>query len=410
VFSKGKRTSNGEVRPGAIPANIAAANRQEADMDGVALSRRTMIRGAGAAVALPLLARAAPVLADRKTGKVLPEDPAGMIGSLTDGVYINSNENPLGPCPAALRSLAGLEKLGGRYGMSFADRLAGLFARQNGLAADNVVVHPGSYAPLIAAGNAFSSKERPIAYAEPTFDSGFMGASGKPVTRTVTIALGGDFRLDLRKLLAAAPDAGLYYICNPNNPTGLVTAREDIEWLLANKPAGSVVLVDEAYIHYSDAKSCLDLVAKGADVVVLRTFSKIYGLAGLRVGLAAGRKDLLDRMADYGINVTPMPAIIAAEASLLTPTLLAERKAYTAAVRNDLFAWFDKRGTRYLPSQTSFTMVQVGRPGGEVMKAMAEDRVFISGSRKHMDDWVRVTFGTPAEMTAFKTSFARVLA
>lgn len=375
-----------------------------------ALSRRAIMRGTGAAFALPLLTQAAPVLAQRSAALPVPEDPAGMVASLTDGVYINSNENPLGPCPAALRALSGLERLGGRYGMAFADRLASLFARQNGLAPENVVVHPGSYAPLCAAGLAFSSKERPIAYAEPTFDSGFMGANGKPVTRAVTIALSGDYQLDVRKLLAAAPDAGLYYICNPNNPTGLVTPRADIEWLLANKPAGSVVLVDEAYIHYSDAQSCLDLVAKGQDILVLRTFSKIYGLAGLRVGLVAARKDLLNRLADYGINVTSMPAIVAAEASLLTPGLLAERKAYTAAVRNDLFAWLDARGTRYVPSQTSFAMIYVGRPGGEVADALAKDRVFISGKRKNMDNWVRVTMGTPAEMKVFKAAFAKVMA
>ncbi|MCW1428245.1 aminotransferase class I/II-fold pyridoxal phosphate-dependent enzyme [Novosphingobium sp. JCM 18896] len=376
----------------------------------ISLSRRAIMRGTGAAVALPLLAQAAPLLAQRSAARPVPEDPAAMIASLTDGVYINSNESPLGPCPAARQALAGIERLGGRYGMAFANRLADVFARQNGLAHENVVVHPGSYAPLCAAGLAFSSKARPIAYFEPTFDSGFMGAGGKPVTRTVTLPLGGDFQMDMRKLLAAAPDAGLYYVCNPNNPTGLVTPREQIEWLLANKPAGSVVLVDEAYIHYSEAQSCLDLVAKGQDVVVLRTFSKIYGLAGLRVGVVAARKDLLDRLADYGINVTPMPAVIAAEASLLTPDLVPERKAYNTAVRNDLFAWLHARGTRYLPSQTSFVMIEVGRPGGEIATKLAADRVFISGARKHMDNWVRISMGTPAEMKLFKAAFAKALA
>ena len=143
---------------------------------------------------------------------------------------------------------------------------------------------------------------------------------------------------------------------------------------------------------------------------MLRTFSKIYGLAGLRVGLVAARKDLLNRLAGYGINVTSMPAIVAAEASLLTPGLLAERKAYTAAVRNDLFAWLDARSTRYVPSQTSFAMIYVGRPGGEVADALAKDRVFISGKRKNMDNWVRVTMGTPAEMKVFKAAFAKVMA
>ncbi len=379
----------------------------------LALSRRTMLRGTlGAAVALPAAASLSPALAQRAImeRRPLPEDPAGMVSTLTDAVYINSNESPLGPCRAALTALEALPKLSGRYGMAFAGNLERLFAKQNGLKPENVTVHPGSFMPLRSVALAFSSVERPIVYAEPTFDSGFMGKGDKCITRAVGVPLSGDYRIDVRKLVAAAPDAGVIYLCNPNNPTGLVTTRADIEWLLANKPKGSVLLVDEAYIHFSDtAVSCLDMVAKGEDVLVARTFSKIYGLAGLRCGLIAGRRDLLDRLLDYGINITPMPAVVAAEASLLDPHLLVERKAYNAAVRSDVYAWLKARGMRYLPSEASFAMVEVKRPGGPVMEAMRAKGVFISGPRKHMDDWVRISFGTPAEMAAFKTAFAAVM-
>ncbi len=371
------------------------------------LSRRMLMRGALAASAL---AGAAPAVAQRGRKVALPDDPAGMVATLTDAVYINSNENPLGPCPAARQALAGLEKLSGRYGMAFATKLESLFARQNGLSPDQVQVHPGSYMPLRSVALAYSSKDRPIAWFEPTFDSGFIGRSDQCVTRAVTLPLGGDYAVDVRKLLAAAPNAGVYYLCNPNNPTGLVTSRADIEWLLAHKPAGSVLLIDEAYIQFSDAQSCLDLVAKGADVLVARTFSKIYGLAGLRCGLIAARKDLLDGMADYGVNITPMPAVVAAEASLLDSDLVPQRKAYNKAVRDDLFAWLDAKGMRYLPSQASFAMIHVGRPGADVTAALAKEGVFIGGPRKHMEDWVRVSFGTPQEMQAFKTAFLKVLA
>jgi histidinol-phosphate aminotransferase len=373
-------------------------------------TRRTAMLAATGVATLPLLARAPAALA-QQLKSILPEDPVAMVSTLTDGVYINSNENPLGPCDAALKALGGLEKLSGRYGMAFADNLAQLFARQNGLSPDNVVIHPGSYGPLRSVALAYSSKERPIVYAEPTFDAGFLGRGGLPITRSVTVPLSGDYAIDVRQLLTAAPDAGVIYLCNPNNPTGLVTARADIEWVLANKPMGSVVLVDEAYIHYAPgAQSCLDLVAQGADVLVLRTFSKIYGLAGLRVGLIAGRKDLLDGLLNYGVNITPMPAVVAAAASLLDPLLVPQRRAYTAAVREDLYSWLKAHGRRFLPSQANFAMIEVGRPGGEVTAGLAKERVFISGPRKHMDNWVRVSFGTPAEMAAFKTAFAKTMA
>ncbi|MDX3901630.1 MAG: aminotransferase class I/II-fold pyridoxal phosphate-dependent enzyme [Sphingobium sp.] len=375
------------------------------------LSRRQMVRaGIGAAAALPVMAGGAPALAQRGRAVVLPEDARGMVATLTDAVYINSNESPLGPGAAALSALAGLERLSGRYGMAFAGNVEKLFARQNGLTPEMVTVHPGSFMPLRSVAFAFSSSARPIAYFEPTFDSGFIGRGGKCVTRAVPVPLAGDYAGDVRALLAAAPDAGVYYLCNPNNPTGLVITRADIDWLLANKPKGSVLLIDEAYIHFSDAQSCLDLVAKGADVLVTRTFSKIYGLAGLRCGLVAGRKDLLDALLDYGVNITPMPAAVAAEASLLDPALLPERKRYNAAVRDDLQAWLDGRGMRYIPSQASFMMIHVGRPGAAVTAALAKQGVFIGGPRKHMEDWVRVSFGSPAEMATFKTALERVLA
>jgi len=375
------------------------------ETQGALLSRRLMMQGAATAASiLPALGRSTAALAAAPT-----DSPASMTASLTDATYINANENPYGPCPAAAKALTGLTTLSGRYGMSFGDKLAKLFAAQNGLTPEQVSFHPGSYVPLRAAALAWSSAERPIAYAEPTFDSGFRGADGKPLTAAVTIPVGKDYAPDVRALLAAAPNAGVYYLCNPNNPTGTVTSRADIEWLLANKPKGSVLLVDEAYIHYSDAESCLDLVAKGADVLVLRTFSKIYGLAGLRIGLIAGRPDLLAPLDRFANNIIPMPAAVAAEASLLDPTVVAARKAEANRVKASLYAWFDARGVRHVRSAGNFMMVHVGKPGGEVQKALAAQKVMISGPRKHMDDWVRISIGTPAEMEAFKAAFAKVM-
>ncbi len=373
----------------------------------MSLSRRMMMRGAVAAAGAM---SAAPAIAQRGRAVARPDDPAGMIATLTDGVYINSNEHPVGPSPAALAALAGLPPLSGRYGMAFAGKLESLFARQNGLAADQVQIHPGSFMPLRSVALTYSSQDRPIAYFEPTFDQGFLGLGNESVTRSVAVPLSGEFKADPRALLTAAPGAGVYYLCNPNNPTGLPVARTDIEWLLANKPKGSILLVDEAYIQFSDAQSCLDLVASGADLLVTRTFSKIYGLAGLRCGLIAGRKDLLDGMARHGVNITPMPAVVAAEASLLDADLVPVRKTENKAVRDDLIAWCTAQGLRTLPSEASFLMIHVGRPGADVTAALARDRIFIGGPRKHMDDWVRVSIGTAAEMQAFKIALLKVLA
>ena len=371
-----------------------------------AFSRRTIMQGAGlAAAGTPLLGSAAAAVA----APLAEDGPARMLGSLTDGIYINANENPFGPCPAALTALAQSNVLSGRYGMPLGPQVGALFARQNGLAPDMVAVHPGSFVPLRAACLAYSSADRPVAYFEPTFDAGFRGLGGKPLTGVVTLPLGADFTADPQALLAAAPQAGIYYLCNPNNPTGTVTPRRAIEALLAAKPKGAIVLVDEAYIHYAEAQSCLDLVAAGADLLVLRTFSKIYGLAGLRIGLVAGRPDLLAPLDRFANNFVALPAAVAAEASLLDPVLIPARRAENTRVRGDVEQWLKARAVRFVPSQTNFMMVHVGRPGAEVQAAMARERVFISGPRPHMPDWVRITIGTAAEMAQFKRAFGKVM-
>lgn len=376
------------------------------------VSRRGIVQSLlGALAAAPALVQAAAPprgRGDPVTGA--PRSADELLASLGDGVFINANESPLGPCPAARAQLARIPSIAGRYGMSFAADLEALFASQNGLKPENVTAHPGSYVPLRHAALTYASDSRPLAYCTPTFDSGFFGADNLPIVRTVTIPHDKQHRIDVRALLAAAPNAGAYYICNPNNPTGLVTSPEDIAWLLANKPADAKLIIDEAYIHFSDAPSAIELVRQGRDVIVLRTFSKIYGLAGLRCGLVIARKDLLEPMKRYGVNVMPMAAVAAAQASLADPELLPMRKAYNARVRDDLYAFFERLKLEYIPSRASFAMVNVGRPGTEVAAKLAEQRIHVSRQRGNMVNWIRVSFGTPDEMAAFKAAFERIMA
>ena len=211
-------------------------------------------------------------------------------------------------------------------------------------------------------------------------------------------------------MLAAAPDAGLFYICTPNNPTGTLTSHEDIEYLVENKPKGSIVMVDEAYIHFSDAPSCIDMVKAGKDVVVLRTFSKLYGMAGLRCGFAIARPDLLKKIDAYG-GMDPMPvtANAAAIASLKDATLIAQRKASNTEVRQMTFGWLDRNGYQYSPSVSNCFMLKANKPAKEVIAAMAHQKVFIGRPWPSMPDWVRITVGTQAEMEQFQVAFQNVM-
>ena len=209
----------------------------------------------------------------------------------------------------------------------------------------------------------------------------------------------------------ADPDAGLIYVCNPNNPTGTVTHKEDLALLVAGKPAGCVVLIDEAYLHFSrTASPATDWVAAGKDVIVLRSFSKLYGMAGLRAGAALGRPDLLHKVWGYsGLPVLPVTAMAGATASLKEPALVPERRKIMADIREDLFSWMDKKRYAYIPSDANMVLIDGKRPGREMTAALLQHKVAVGRTWTALPQHVRVTIGTRDDMERFKAAFDRVM-
>jgi histidinol-phosphate/aromatic aminotransferase/cobyric acid decarboxylase-like protein len=202
----------------------------------------------------------------------------------------------------------------------------------------------------------------------------------------------------------------VFYVCNPNNPTGSVTPRAEIEWLIANKPAGSIVLLDEAYIHFSDEPRGSDLVRAQKDVIVLRTFSKVYGMAGLRAGFALGRPDLVQKMARFQTGAMPVTAMAAAHAMLRDPELVPVRKRGNAARRADLMAFFAQHGYAYTPSVSNKLMVDTRLPTQTVIDRLAERDVFVGRAWPVWPTHVRVSIGSSEDMARFKTAFLEVTA
>ncbi|ADV27577.1 aminotransferase class I and II [Pseudoxanthomonas suwonensis 11-1] len=364
------------------------------------VSRRTFLRGSGLAAA----GLATGVLPGTVMALPPPLPAAGADGS---PVLLNFNECPLGPSPAAQEAARAILPRGGRYQFGLRGELAAEFARQQGLPVDHVAVYAGSSEPLDRAALAFTGPDRSLVLPDPTFEAvaDTAAAHGARVHRVPLLADGSH---DVRAMAAAATDAGLLYACNPNNPTGSVTARGQLEWLLANRPAGSVLLVDEAYIEYSGERSMLDHVRAGADLVVLRTFSKIYGMAGMRLGLALGRPDLLAKLAAFGSNPLPVTALAAGLASLRDPGLVPERRQANALIREQAIAWLQARGYPCLPSQANCFMVDVGSDGKAFSAAMADRGVLIGRAWPVWPTRVRVTVGTAGEMARFREVFAQL--
>lgn len=332
-----------------------------------------------------------------------------------DAVKINANENPMGPCPEAADAIYNVVKKGGRYMYEDTYDLSETLASMEGVkfnykpAESYVDVYAGSSAPLHQAVLAFCSKDRPLVKADPGYEAGeraakFIGA------RTVNVPLKkGTYDHDVKAMLAAEPNGGLYYICNPNNPTGTLTKREDIEWLLANKPKDAIVLVDEAYIHISPtAVPCTDLVAKDKDVLVLRTFSKLYGMAGLRAGAAIARPDILEKMKGYTAGAMPITGMVGATASLKVKTLVPERRKIMGDIREDTFNFLTAKNIEFTPSQSNCFMMNVKRPGKDFYAAMAKEKVYIGRAWPVWPDHVRVSVGSKDEMAKFKEAFVKV--
>ena len=330
-------------------------------------------------------------------------------GMPADAIKINANENPLGPCAEAIEACHSVVKMGGRYSYELTDEMRETLAAQEGLTPDMVQPFAGSSAPLTQSALAFSSPTKPFVTADPGYEAGeraarYIGA------KVIKVPLTKTYAHDVKAMVAADPNAGLIYICNPNNPSGTLTPPEDIEWVANNMPKGCVLLLDEAYIHIAGAPMRSDLIKAGKDVVILRTFSKIYGMAGLRAGAAMGKPELLQKITPFSSGAMPITGMVAATASLKSPTVVPERRKIIGDVRKDVFAFMDAHGFKYVPSVSNKFMVDVGQPGNEVIMALRKEKVYIGRVWASWPTYVRVSIGTQKEMDVFKKAFLKVMA
>jgi histidinol-phosphate aminotransferase len=378
-------------------------------------SRRSFLRYASLAAAAPILGEAHFALAAQQAVAHAAARPArtaraGWKKPPADAVLINANENPLGPCEAAREAICAMAPLGGRYDLlDEGGKFTKTFAAQHNLKESYVAVYAGSSEPLQFAVLAYASATRPVVMADPSYEAPMWAAAGSGA-KVIKVPLTAEYAHDVKAMVTADPNAGLIYICNPNNPTGTVTAKKDIAWALENKPNGSILLVDEAYIHLSDEADVLDLVAADKDLIVLRTFSKVYGMAGIRCGVALGRPDLLAKLMVYGQNAMPVTALAAANASLAQADLVPMRRKIIANTRNETLAWLAENHYKVIGSPVSNCfMIDTGRTGAGVIAAMQAKNVYIGRTWPVWPNAVRVTVGTPEEMAKFRSAFAGVM-
>ena len=332
-------------------------------------------------------------------------------------IILSSNENPNGPGKAVLDAVRGVFTSTGRYPNDSVDALAELIARKHGVKPENVLVGSGSTQLLRTTTHVFCSRTAGLVAAIPAYEecAGYAQLMGYPVSG---VKLNAELKMDLDALLASSKGAGMVFYCNPNNPVATAVggkATRDYIAAVNKSSPNTTVLVDEAYFEYATMpgyETMIPLAVTNPRVVVARTFSKAYGMAGLRIGYAVGHEDSIKKMADWdGISAVNTLGVAAARAALQRdPAVLAAESKRNTEARAFTMKWFTDRGYQPTDSQTNFIFVDIKRPAAEFRSACAAENVMVGRNfppyeRSH----ARISISTMADMQRAVQTFERAL-
>ncbi len=378
--------------------------RRRNPMSPSSLTHRKFVGSVGAVLGTSLLERGrAEAAAPSRAGAPSAPGP----------VRLDSNENPYGPSPRALEAIGRARAVAARYPDALEDRVTEALARLHGVQPENILLGCGSGEILRMADMAFLAPGRTVVAAEPTFEAVLSYAR---VTRAdpVKVPLTADFRHDLPRM-AAACDArtGLVYVCNPNNPTGTIVKREELSAFVAAAPRSAVLLVDEAYHHFVEDPgyaSAAEWIGGQPNLIVVRTFSKIYGLAGMRLGYALGPKDRIDAMQPHKTWSNANAAVLeAALASLDDDSHVPRQRRLMNDTRRWLIGELQKDGRRTIPSEANFVMIDLGQDVRDVIDALRARQVFVGRRFAALPHWLRVSIGTREEAGVFLAALRDVV-
>jgi histidinol-phosphate aminotransferase len=379
----------------------------------MSLSRRNLLRNIGASAivgaAAPVL-RALPLAAATEAalwGNSAPAQPARAAGSVeVEPVLLYRNENPYGPSEKVLAVLRESAASGNRYPRTEYDTLLDKIAALHNVKREQIVLGCGSGEILCMAAMAFLKPGKKLVEAAPTFPA--LGKLAQTAGIDVAdVPLNKRYEHDLPTMLdRVSPSTGLVYIVNPNNPTGTVSPRKDLEGFIAKLPAGVTVLIDEAYHHFvspgADYESFLDRPIGDPRVIVARTFSKIFGLAGMRIGYAVATPEAAKRLAagfpGWSVSVVSARAASAALDDVDYVRLGVKRNA---ADRQEFLSQANARSLHPIDSQSNFVMMNPQRPPDEVIKFLKDRNILIGPKYPALDKYVRISLGLPGEMKIF---------
>ena len=326
---------------------------------------------------------------------------------------LSANENPYGPSPKAFQAITDSFGLACRYPDEHNNVLIDKLAKLNGVNHDQILLGDGSGEILKLCAETFTGPQNgKLVAADPTFEAILNNARANGA-EVVKVPLTSSFQHDLPKMLDSAK-AGLIYICNPNNPTASITPKNELRDLIATSPPQTTILVDEAYFHYADSPhydSVIALVKDHPNLIVSRTFSKIYGMAGLRCGYCVAQKETIDRLRRNQMwdSVNCM-ALAAATASLDDLDHVPNGQRLNREAKTFVISELDKMGYEQIPSQANFIMFDCKRPVAPLIQAMKQRKIHVGRLFPALPNHMRLTIGKKTEMESFVSAFKQVTA
>jgi histidinol-phosphate aminotransferase len=366
----------------------------------VPITRRNFFRNVAAGTAV---AAALPPLADLAFSELVPSPRASGPGG---PIILSRNENAYGPSQKVIASMQDSLQFANRYPDPAVSALHGRIAQSHSIRPEQLVLGCGSGEILSITASAFLAPGKTLITAVPTFES--IGRCAKALgAQVVEISLDKNYSHDLPGMLARADaSTALVYICNPNNPTASLTPRKELEEFIRKLPPSTTVLIDEAYHHFvgttPDYTSFIEKPMNDDRVIVARTFSKVFGLAGIRVGYAVGAPEKIQslsaRRLPEGLNAVGARAALVAYDDIEYVQMSEKRNAED---RQEFFNQAKSRKVEGIPSYTNFAMFKTGRPAVEVIEHFKKNNIQIARLFPSMNSYVRVSFGTPPEMKEF---------
>ena len=350
-------------------------------------------------------------------------------------VRLSSNENPYGPSPLALKAMTDAFSIAWRYPDEHTELLIEALAKINRASGEHILLGDGSGEILKLCAAAFtgpmSNDKKALGLARPTRGGAleFIPGRGKLIVadptfeailnharvnnaEVIRVPLTSSYSHDLPKMLSAANE-GLVYICNPNNPTASITPKHEIRELISKAPRQTMILVDEAYFHYADSpdyETVIPLIKNHSNLIVARTFSKIYGMAGLRCGYCVAQPETIQRLRSHqtwdSVNIM---GVVAALASLNDAEQVVNGRRVNSQTKTFLGGELEGLGYKHIPSQANFLMIDVKRTVRPMIQALGQRGVQVGRVFPALPNHMRVTVGKRPEMEIFLAAFRQVV-